>query len=211
MNRSLVLRLILKDWYLSRAHARDPRRGRRLSVGVLQLRGGMIGFSAILDRAHHHRLSRASCCRCRPSSTSASDRTCAFVMSLPISPMEYTTAKILGNLSAFRRALAGDRDRRGRPDRHGAGGGLHPVGGHRSAGTVRLLLSAPRRRDRHRIRSVGDDDDGRVQRVVLLLVRPAPHSRPAGPGSAGSSRRLEPTHCLDSCGGDRGDSSSPSA
>jgi len=48
MNHSLVRRLIVKDWYLSRATLALIAVVGGLSVGVLQWRGGTIGFAAII-------------------------------------------------------------------------------------------------------------------------------------------------------------------
>ena len=100
MNRSLVLRLIVKDWYLSRATLALIAAVGGLSVGVPQWRGGMIGFSAILAAL----ITTVFLSILLPMNTIVNERkrqNLPFVMSLPISPMEYTTAKILGDL--FRR------------------------------------------------------------------------------------------------------------
>lgn len=100
MNRSLVLRLIVKDWYLCRATLALIAVVGSLSVGVLQWHGGMIGFSAILAAL----ITTVFLSILLPMNTIVNERkkqNLPFVMSLPISPMEYTTAKILGNLSAF--------------------------------------------------------------------------------------------------------------
>jgi ABC-2 type transport system permease protein len=100
MNRSLVLRLIVKDWYLNRATLALIAVVGSLSVGVLYWRQGMIGFSAILAAL----ITTVFLSILLPMNTIVNERkrqNLPFVMSLPISPMEYTTAKILGNLLAF--------------------------------------------------------------------------------------------------------------
>lgn len=100
MNRALVLRLIMKDWYLSRGALLMIAVAGSLSIGVLYLRGettAFLGFSAAL-------IATIFLSILLPMHTVVNERkrqNLPFVMSLPISPMEYTTAKVLGNLSAF--------------------------------------------------------------------------------------------------------------
>ena len=100
MNGALVLRLIMKDWYLSRAALLLIAAAGSLSIGVLYLRGdttSFLGLSAAL-------IATIFLSILLPMQTVVQERkrqNLPFVMSLPISPMEYTTAKILGNLSAF--------------------------------------------------------------------------------------------------------------
>jgi ABC-2 type transport system permease protein len=100
MNRALVARLILKDWYLSRVPLVLIAAGGALSIGLLYLRRedtGIIGLiSALIVCVLLSIL--------LPTQTVVNERkqrNLAFVMSLPISPMEYTAAKVVGNLSAF--------------------------------------------------------------------------------------------------------------
>jgi ABC-2 type transport system permease protein len=100
MNRALVGRLIMKDWYLNWGTLAVIALAGSLSIGVLYLRGettAFLGFSAALIAAIFLSI-------LLPMQTVVNERkkqNLPFVMSLPISPMEYTTAKVLGNLSAF--------------------------------------------------------------------------------------------------------------
>ncbi len=100
MNRALVLRLIMKDWYLNHGVLLMIAVAGSLSIGILNLRGettAFLGFSAAL-------MSTIFLSILLPLQTVVNERkrqNLPFVMSLPISPMEYTTAKVLGNLSAF--------------------------------------------------------------------------------------------------------------
>lgn len=100
MNRALIARLILKDWYLSRLPLVLIAAGGTLSIGLLYLRRedtGTIGLISALIAAIMLSI-------LLPMQTVVNERkqhNLAFVMSLPISPMEYTAAKVVGNLSAF--------------------------------------------------------------------------------------------------------------
>ena len=100
MNRALIVRLILKDWYLSRLPLVLIAAGGTLSIGLLYLRRddtGAIGLVSALIAAVMLSI-------VLPTQTVVNERKAhnlAFVMSLPISPMEYTAAKVVGNLSAF--------------------------------------------------------------------------------------------------------------
>ena len=100
MNRALIARLILKDWYLSRLLLALIAAGGTLSIGLLYLRRddtGAIGLVSALIAAIMLSI-------LLPMQTVVNERknhNLAFVMSLPISPMEYTAAKVVGNLSAF--------------------------------------------------------------------------------------------------------------
>ena len=100
MNRALVWRLIVKDWYLNRVTLALIAVAGALSIGLLFHGGetaGFVGFIAALIVAIFLSI-------LLPMQTVVNERkqqNLPFVMSLPISPMEYTTAKVLGNLSAF--------------------------------------------------------------------------------------------------------------
>jgi ABC-2 type transport system permease protein len=100
MNRALIARLILKDWYLSRQPLVLIGAAGSLSIGLLYLRRedtGTIGLISALIAAVMLSI-------LLPMQTVVNERkqhNLAFVMSLPISPMEYTAAKVVGNLSAF--------------------------------------------------------------------------------------------------------------
>jgi|HubBroStandDraft_6_1064221.scaffolds.fasta_scaffold1147826_1 ABC-2 type transport system permease protein len=100
MNRALIARLILKDWYLSRLLLVLIGAAGTLSIGLLYLRRedtGTIGLISAL-------IASVLLSILLPMQTVVNERkqhNLAFVMSLPISPMEYTAAKVVGNLSAF--------------------------------------------------------------------------------------------------------------
>jgi ABC-type transport system involved in multi-copper enzyme maturation permease subunit len=99
MNRALIVRLILKDWYLSRTLLMLIVAGGTLSIGVLYLPGNISVIGLVTSLMTAIFLSVLL-----PLQTVVNERknhNLAFVMSLPISPMEYTAAKVLGNLSAF--------------------------------------------------------------------------------------------------------------
>jgi ABC-type transport system involved in multi-copper enzyme maturation permease subunit len=100
MNRALIARLILKDWYLSRLLLVLIGAAGTLSIGLLYLRRedtGTIGLISAL-------IASVLLSILLPMQTVVNERkqhNLAFVISLPISPMEYTAAKVVGNLSAF--------------------------------------------------------------------------------------------------------------
>jgi ABC-type transport system involved in multi-copper enzyme maturation permease subunit len=100
MNRSIALRLMLKDWYLCRATLVLVALAGTVCVGLLYLRNGagsVVGLTGALIAAVFVSI-------LPPIQTIVNERkhqNLAFVMSLPISPMEYTAAKILGNFAAF--------------------------------------------------------------------------------------------------------------
>jgi ABC-2 type transport system permease protein len=100
VTRSIVLRLMLKDWYLSRTLL--------MIVGVL----GTVSVASLY--VGHGPTSAAGMVVSlfavmflgilMPTQTIVNERmrqTLPFVMSLPVSPMQYTTAKVLANLAAF--------------------------------------------------------------------------------------------------------------
>jgi hypothetical protein len=101
MNTYLVKRLVLKDWYLNRSlfvgalilglatlAAIAAAKGAQLAVilGVIVLATVLIGMGAVI-------LSSAMLER--------REQTLPFVMTLPISYLEYTTSKLLGGLIIF--------------------------------------------------------------------------------------------------------------
>jgi ABC-2 type transport system permease protein len=100
VNHTMIKRLILKDWYF----LRGPIIG-YLAAGAVALLlvanggdaasfAGSILFITVLISAGIH-LAMATVVNERK------EQTLPFVMSLPISPMEYTTAKILANVLIF--------------------------------------------------------------------------------------------------------------
>jgi ABC-2 type transport system permease protein len=100
MNRALIARLILKDWYLSRLLLVLIAGGGTLSIGLLYLRREDTGTIGLLSAL----ITSVLLSILLPMQTVVNERkqhNLAFVMSLPISPMEYTAAKVVGNLSAF--------------------------------------------------------------------------------------------------------------
>jgi hypothetical protein len=100
MNRTLVLRLIAKDWYLSRVPLALIAIAGATSTAILYLRNETTGVVAIISAV----ITLIFLSILLPQLTvvhERKERNMAFVMSLPISAMEYTAAKILGNLFAF--------------------------------------------------------------------------------------------------------------
>ena len=100
MNYSMVKSLILKDWYFQRRAILLALAGGALSLGVVALGGqaaftiglillvtimGLISAMTVMGNTLGER----------------ENQTLAFTMSLPISYLEYTTSKILGNLLIF--------------------------------------------------------------------------------------------------------------
>lgn len=100
MNRTLVWRLIAKDWYLSRVPLTLIGCAGAASTGLLYLRnstGGMVAItSAVITLVF-----LSIILPMLTVVTERKERNLAFVMSLPISATEYTTGKVVGNLSAF--------------------------------------------------------------------------------------------------------------
>jgi ABC-2 type transport system permease protein len=100
MTRSIVLRLMMKDWYLSRTLLTVVGVLGTASVaslyvghGPTSLAGMVIALFAVMFLGI-----------LLPTQTIVNERmrqTLPFVMSLPVSPMQYTTAKVLANLTAF--------------------------------------------------------------------------------------------------------------
>ena len=100
MNGALVLRLIAKDWYLSRVPLMLIAAAGAGSTAILYLRSETTGVVAIISAV----IALIFLSILLPQLTvvhERKERNLAFVMSLPISPMEHTAAKIFGNLFAF--------------------------------------------------------------------------------------------------------------
>lgn len=100
MNRNLVLKLIAKDWYFNRW----PITGYVLAglAALVPLAiggdggfyfGGTLLITVLISIGIH--LTMITVVHER------SDHTLAFIMTLPISPIEYTTAKIVANVAIF--------------------------------------------------------------------------------------------------------------
>jgi ABC-2 type transport system permease protein len=100
MNHALTLHLIRKDWYLARVTVVLGALAGALAVSILYLRNEVAGFVGLSSAVIVLVLVSIFV----PITTIVNERkqkTLAFVMSLPISPMQYTVAKIAANLSAF--------------------------------------------------------------------------------------------------------------
>jgi ABC-2 type transport system permease protein len=100
MNYALVLHLIRKDWYLSRLGIGLCAVAGALSVAILLLRNEVAGFVGLSAAV----IVLVMVGIVLPVVTIVNERkrqNLAFVMSLPISPMEYTLAKITANLTGF--------------------------------------------------------------------------------------------------------------
>jgi len=99
MNRALMMRLIAKDWYLSRVPLMLIALAGVVSTGLLYS-GKTAGLAGLISAL----ISLVFLSILIPQLTVMNERkqgNLAFVMSLPISPAEYTMSKVLGNLSAF--------------------------------------------------------------------------------------------------------------
>ena len=100
MNRALMMRLIAKDWYLSRLPLTLIALAGAIATGLLYSgikTAGLVGLISAL-------ISLIFLSILIPQLTVVNERkqgNLAFVMSLPISPAEFTMSKVLGNLSAF--------------------------------------------------------------------------------------------------------------
>jgi ABC-2 type transport system permease protein len=100
MNSALVMHLVKKDWYLSRPTLVLGALAGVLAVSILYLRNEVAGFVGLSSAI----IVLVLVSIFMPMNTMVNERkkqNVAFVMSLPISPMEYTVAKILANLSGF--------------------------------------------------------------------------------------------------------------
>ncbi len=100
MNRLVMQHLILKDWYLSRRNLTLLAIAGAAMFGTLQLRTEISGFVGLTGAFIVIIFLGIN----MPMQTVVQERkrqNLPFVMSLPVSPMEYTTAKIIANLVAF--------------------------------------------------------------------------------------------------------------
>ncbi len=100
MNRALVMQLVKKDWYLSRHTLVLCAVAGIFAVSILYLRNEVAGFVGLSSAL----IVLVLVSLFLPMNTMVNERkkqNVAFVMSLPISPMEYTAAKIISNLSGF--------------------------------------------------------------------------------------------------------------
>lgn len=97
---AMVRRLILKDWYFNRVLIVSYIVGGALALGLLTLpseaafyAGCIVLLTVVISLGIH--LVMATVLGER------TEQTLAFVMSLPVSPMQYTTAKVAANLLIF--------------------------------------------------------------------------------------------------------------
>ena len=97
---SVVTRLIRKDYQLYRGVIIFCLLGAAVAVGVLQIGGAtsfVIGGGSLF-------LAMVMCAAMMPMLSIVNERkkqTLPFVMSLPVSPLQYTTAKLLSNVGMF--------------------------------------------------------------------------------------------------------------
>jgi ABC-2 type transport system permease protein len=99
MNRSLIMPLILKDWYFQRGTLTILLVGGIVSIG-LTLLGGILGVVGIFSTA----MATVVLGLLLPQMTVVNERKQhneTFMMSLPVTPLEYAAAKILANVSMF--------------------------------------------------------------------------------------------------------------
>jgi len=184
MNRTLMMHLIAKDWYLSRLPLTLIALAGAVATGLLYSgkTAGLVGLISAL-------ISLIFLSILIPQLTVVNERkqgNLAFVMSLPISPAEFTMSKVLGNLSAFVllwAAIVGP----GHDRRHPRSRRRRPAGRHSGPRAVRFVLPLAVRGDRHRVRVPRDGDDGGDERGIQLLVVPLPSAglcgRPEEPRS----------------------------
>ena len=100
MNYSMVMRLIGKDWYFQRMAILLSLAGGALSLGVVVL-GGEAGFTIGLILLVSIMAMISAMMVMGNVIGERENQTLAFVMSLPISYLEYTASKILSNLIIF--------------------------------------------------------------------------------------------------------------
>jgi hypothetical protein len=100
MNRAVMLRLIAKDWYLSRMPLTLIACAGAASTALLYMRNSTSGIMAMIS-AVTTLVFLSIILPMLTVVTERKERNLAFVMSLPISSMEYTAGKVLGNLVAF--------------------------------------------------------------------------------------------------------------
>jgi ABC-type transport system involved in multi-copper enzyme maturation permease subunit len=100
MNYSMVGRLIWKDWYFQRTSILLSLAGGVGSLAIVAY-GGKAGFTLGLILLVTIMVAISAMLTMGTLVGERDNQTLAFVMSLPVSHLEYTTAKILGNLLIF--------------------------------------------------------------------------------------------------------------
>ncbi|MGA3047903.1 MAG: ABC-2 transporter permease [Terracidiphilus sp.] len=100
MNYSMVRRLILKDWYFQRTAILLAFAGGALSLGIVCI-GSQASFTIGLILLVTVMVMISAMTVMGNVLGERENQTLAFAMTLPISYLEYTTSKILGNLLIF--------------------------------------------------------------------------------------------------------------
>jgi ABC-2 type transport system permease protein len=100
MNYSMVKSLILKDWYFQRKAILLSFAGGAASLGIIAF-GGQPGFTLGLILLVTVTAMVSAMTVMSNVLGERENQTLAFMMTLPISYLEYTTSKILGNLLIF--------------------------------------------------------------------------------------------------------------
>ena len=100
MNYSMIKTLILKDWYFQRQPILLAFAGGAISLGIV-CTGGQAGFTIGLILLVTVMVMISAMTVMGNVLGERENQTLAFAMTLPISYIEYTTAKILGNLLIF--------------------------------------------------------------------------------------------------------------
>jgi hypothetical protein len=100
MNYSMVKSLIWKDWYFQRTAILLSLAGGAMSLGIVVF-GGQPGFTIGLILLVTIMVMLSAMTVMGNVIGERENQTLAFAMSLPISYLEYTTSKILGNLLIF--------------------------------------------------------------------------------------------------------------
>lgn len=100
MNYSMVKALILKDWYFQRMSILLALAGGVMSLAIVAF-GGQPGFTLGLILLVTVMVMLSAMSVMNNTIGERENQTLAFTMSLPISYIEYTTSKILGNLLIF--------------------------------------------------------------------------------------------------------------
>ncbi len=100
MNYSMVKALILKDWYFQRVAILLALAGGVVSLAIVAF-GGQPGFTLGLILLVTVMVMLSAMSVMGNTIGERENQTLAFAMSLPISYLEYTTSKILGNLLIF--------------------------------------------------------------------------------------------------------------
>ena len=100
MNNSMIKRLILKDWYFQRQSILLAFAGGAISLGIV-CTGTQAGFTIGLILLVTVMVMISAMTVMGNVLGERENQTLAFAMTLPISYLEYTTSKILGNLLIF--------------------------------------------------------------------------------------------------------------